>query len=136
MANWKVVNRATEEIVYAYTSDDPVEWSGMEFSLCNHIKEPEVIIDSSLEESNWKIYVGAFFDRFVDSKLAILSSTDPVVKAIITDSSVRKYIDLKGRRDELYQALLLLQSKGFVLDIISILDSEPTEDELWQPFIL
>lgn len=39
MPVWKVENRATGEIVYAYTADAPVEWPGMEFTTHNHIAE-------------------------------------------------------------------------------------------------
>ena len=43
MSNWQVVNRTTGEVVYAYGSDDPVEWPGMEYAQFNHIKEVEVV---------------------------------------------------------------------------------------------
>ena len=35
MANWIVENRITGEVAYAYTADEPVEWSGMEFATHN-----------------------------------------------------------------------------------------------------
>lgn len=37
MTTWKVTNRATGEIVDAYTSDEPVNWPGLEFDRFNHI---------------------------------------------------------------------------------------------------
>ena len=43
MSNWKVENRLTGEIVYAYGSDDPVEWPGMEYATHNHIRMIEVV---------------------------------------------------------------------------------------------
>ena len=43
MSNWKVENRLTGEIVYAYGSDDPVEWPGMEYATHNHIRVIEVV---------------------------------------------------------------------------------------------
>ena len=84
-------------------------------------------------DADWRIYVGAFFDRFGDQKIGILSSEDAVVQALIKDASVRQYIGLKERRDELAQMLGVLVSKGFALDAAAILDTEPTEDERWQP---
>ena len=39
MSNWKVENRLTGAVVYAYTADEPTEWPGMEFATCNHVSE-------------------------------------------------------------------------------------------------
>ena len=43
MTTWKVENRATGAVVHAYTSDEPVEWPGMEYSAHNHIRVVEVV---------------------------------------------------------------------------------------------
>lgn len=43
----------------------------------------------------WLIDVGPFFDRFGAAKLAVLSSADATVQAIVKDSQVRKWIDLQ-----------------------------------------
>lgn len=43
----------------------------------------------------WHIDIGPFFDRFGASKLAVLTSADPVVQAIVKDCQVRKWIDLR-----------------------------------------
>lgn len=43
MSTWQVTHRTTGEVVYAYTSDEPVEWPGMEYSEHNHNKVIEVI---------------------------------------------------------------------------------------------
>ena len=81
----------------------------------------------------WRIDVGSFFDRFGEAKLAILSSENTIVKAMITDASVRKYISLVERKDELAQMLALLQSlvPGISLDAAAILETEPTDAERW-----
>ena len=81
----------------------------------------------------WRIDVGSFFDRFGDAKLAILSSENPVVKAMITDASVRQYIGLIERQEELTQMLGLMQARvpGIVLDVATILETEPTDAERW-----
>lgn len=55
------------------------------------------------------IDVGAFFDRFNGAKLQVLTSTDPVVKALLMDVSVRKWIDL--RRPDVEQALNIIATK-------------------------
>ena len=55
------------------------------------------------------IDVGAFFDRFNGAKFQVLTSTDPTVKALLMDVSVRKWIDL--RRPDVEQALNIIATK-------------------------
>ena len=43
----------------------------------------------------WKLDVGAFFDRFGTAKIAILSSQDSTVQAIVRDCLTRHWIDLE-----------------------------------------
>ena len=43
MSPWQVTERATGKVVYAYTSDEPVEWPGMEYATHNHNKVIEVV---------------------------------------------------------------------------------------------
>lgn len=43
----------------------------------------------------WLIDLGPFYDRFGATKMAVLTSTDAGVKAIMQDVSIRKWIDLK-----------------------------------------
>lgn len=43
----------------------------------------------------WLIDIGPFFDRFGGTKMAVLTSADAGVKAIIQDIQVRKWIDLQ-----------------------------------------
>ena len=43
MSTWQVTNRTTGEVVYAYTSDEAVDWPDYPFSTHNHnIVVPEV----------------------------------------------------------------------------------------------
>ena len=73
------------------------------------------------------ISVGAFFDRFGAAKWEVLSSTDPLVQAMVRDASVRTFIDLD--RPDLLQGLQLVQSKGFAIDpqaIVSV-EIQPSE---------
>lgn len=55
------------------------------------VPEPPVVVDPC----EWLIDIGPFFDRFGAAKLAVLTSTDATVKAILQDIQVRKWIDLK-----------------------------------------
>ena len=134
MSTWQVTKRLTGEVVYAYTADEPVEWPGMEFSTHNHLLQVQEI-EPETTDADWRIYVGAFFDRFGDQKIGILASEDAVVQALVKDASVRQYIGLRERRDELAQMIGVLVAKGFTLDAAAILDTEPTGAELWQPSI-
>ena len=43
MSTWQVTNRLTGAVVYAYTSDEPVEWPGMEYAAHNHVRVVEVV---------------------------------------------------------------------------------------------
>ena len=85
------------------------------------------------DQALWRIDVGSFFDRFGEAKLAILSSENTIVKAMIADASVRKYIALIERKEELTQMLGLLQSlvPGISLDAAAILETVPTNEERW-----
>lgn len=43
MSTWQVTNRLTREVVFAYTSDDPVEWPGMEYAENNHVRVVDTV---------------------------------------------------------------------------------------------
>lgn len=43
----------------------------------------------------WYIDIGPFFDRFGTAKMAVLTSSDGGVQAILKDTQVRKWLDLK-----------------------------------------
>ena len=43
----------------------------------------------------WLIDVGPFFDRFGAAKMAVLTSSDAGVQAVIKDTQIRKWLDLK-----------------------------------------
>lgn len=44
----------------------------------------------------WYIDIGALFDRFGAAKLAVLTSTEPIVKAFVTDLQSRHWGDLQN----------------------------------------
>ena len=68
-----------------------------------------------------RISVGAFFDRFGSLKWAILASTDAGVKALITDCSVRKFIDLDN--PALPYGLAMLVAAGYAVDVDAIVNA-------------
>lgn len=134
MSLYVVTEKSTGAEVIRYVALAATESVGYSFADFDHAETPEapeqpVVVDPAL----WRIDVGSFFDRFGDAKLAILASENTIVKAMITDASVRKYISLIERKDELTQMLGLLQSlvPGIGLDVTAILETEPAEAERW-----
>ena len=99
-----------------------------EYGHVEYVVDP---VETPADPANWRIYVGAFFDRFGAYKIPILSSDDPIVQALVKDAGIRKYIGLYERRGELLQMIGLLQSKGFAVDAAAILDTPPTDEERW-----
>lgn len=55
------------------------------------VEAPVVVVDPA----EWLIDVGPFYDRFGAVKMAVLTSTDAGVKAILQDVGIRKWIDLQ-----------------------------------------
>lgn len=51
-----------------------------------------VVVDNP---TTWLIDVGPFMDRFGAAKMAVLTSTDTTVRAILQDMFARKWLDLK-----------------------------------------
>lgn len=134
MSLFVVTEKASGSEVTRYVAIAATESVGYSFADFDHAETPEapeqpVVVDPAL----WRIDVGSFFDRFGDAKLAILASENTIVKAMITDASVRKYIGLIERKAELTQMLGLLQSlvPGICLDVTAILETEPAEAERW-----
>ena len=67
------------------------EWDGTNFVAPPTPPEPE----PTPQPWKWLIDVGPFFDRFGAAKMAVLTSSDVGVQAIIKDTQVRKWLDLK-----------------------------------------
>ena len=57
----------------------------------------------------WYIDIGSLFDRFGQAKMAVLTSQDAGVQAIIKDLQVRKWVDL--RHSEVAASLAYIGSK-------------------------
>ena len=57
----------------------------------------------------WYIDIGPFFDRFGAAKMAVLTSSDAGVQAILKDTQVRKWLDL--RLPEIEQSVQYVASK-------------------------
>ena len=73
----------------------------------------------------WYIDVGPFFDRFGSAKLAVLTSTNPGVQAILKDTQVRKWLDLKLPE--------IAQSVDYVASVVPAVTPEVKEAILTTP---
>lgn len=62
------------------------------------------------DPTEWLIDIGPFFDRFGPAKLAVLSSSDAIVRALVTDLQVRKWVDLT--RPDVAQGIDLIIAAG------------------------
>lgn len=58
----------------------------------------------------WYIDIGPFFDRFGAAKMAVLSSADALVRALVQDVMSRKWVDLQ--RADVASGIDLLISKA------------------------
>lgn len=82
-------------------------WTGYEWMNLPFVAPIDVAPACDVWE--WFIDIGPFFDRFGSQKLAVLSSQDPIVKAILSDVQVRKWVDLK--RPDVAQSLDYIGTK-------------------------
>jgi hypothetical protein len=63
-------------------------WDGNTFTAPEPVPAPA-------DPCEWLIDLGPFYDRFGAAKMAVLTSADAGVKAIIADLNIRKWVDLQ-----------------------------------------
>lgn len=80
---------------------------------------PEVAPVAPVDPCAWLLDLGPFFDRFGAAKLAVLTSADVGVQAILKDVAIRKWVDLKN--PEAASSLAYIGSK--VASVTSTLQS-------------
>ena len=61
----------------------------------NYRQVPDTPVQVPSQPWEWFIDIGPFFDRFGAAKMAVLTSSDVGVQAILKDTQVRKWLDLK-----------------------------------------
>lgn len=61
----------------------------------NYRLVPDAPTPEPLRPYEWLIDIGPFFDRFGAAKMAVLTSADAGVQAILKDTQIRKWLDLK-----------------------------------------
>lgn len=78
----------------------------------------------------WYIDIGPFFDRFGAAKMPVLTSADVGVQAILKDTQVRRWLDL--RLPEIEQSVQYIASKVPELTVQlqeQIINTKPAEHE-------
>ena len=90
---------AVSELAGEINAANMVQIDGLDPSLLGKAYEAGEFVDVVqpvvADPCEWLIDIGPFFDRFGAAKLAVLTSADATVKAILQDIQVRKWIDLK-----------------------------------------
>ncbi len=61
----------------------------------NYLQVPDTPEQVPAPAWEWFIDIGPFFDRFGAAKMAVLTISDVGVQAILKDTQVRKWLDLK-----------------------------------------
>ena len=61
----------------------------------NYRQVTDTPVQAPAQPWEWLIDIGPFFDRFGAAKMAVLTSSDLGVQAILKDTQVRKWLDLK-----------------------------------------
>lgn len=148
MPTYRVIRKADNETVYAYTADAPVEFPNLPFAEFQHIEEVNINPDGSINAENqgWKITKLAFRNRFKrEEKIAIeINSLDnpaaPMVqrqaaadlRASQADQRDATYIDLQ--RADTRAGVLALEQYGLIAAgrAAVILDTPPTPEEVYK----
>lgn len=113
MTTYFVYDKVTGQNVYAYGSVDVSNIEVYPLDQYDHVPQDQlspVIAQPGDLGTKWLVDIGPFFDRFDTYKLQILSSTDPLVSAIVKDVQSRKWVDL--RRSDVGAAIDALITKA------------------------
>ena len=74
MADYKVQNRHSGEIVYAYTADEAVDWQDYPFTDFNHIPQADVPIVAPTRRVTKLEFVGRLGDDYIPLLVAAKSN--------------------------------------------------------------
>lgn len=116
MYHYDIYGWLTTEVIPDRRTDVPppqeteslkANWTGSGWVLVEYAAPPEM--SAPVNPTEWLIDIGSFFDRFGAAKMAVLMSADAGVQAIIKDTQVRKWLDLK--LPEVAQSLVYVAGK-------------------------
>ena len=83
---------------FTINSTGQVIVADLAFMNAHHAGDFTEVVDVTVPQADpceWLIDIGPFFDRFGAAKMAVLTSADAGVKAIVQDTVIRKWIDLQ-----------------------------------------
>lgn len=111
--NWICIEGLTPEPTYGWKYS---------FETQTFTAPPEPIPPAPIADPcEWLIDIGPFFDRFGTQKIPVLADTDAIVRAIVTDCTSRKWIDLK--RVDVGLAIDTIINKGHAVNKAAILET-------------
>jgi hypothetical protein len=86
-------SRSTDKVPPTETQTLKANWTGLDWVLVTYTAPPA---PPAPPPPVWTNYtdLGPFYDRFGAAKMAVLTSADAGVKAIIGDCNIRKWIDM------------------------------------------
>lgn len=87
------VIRESDNVFIARNPDNPDWQAFLSWQQAGGVLDPA---DVTPPVYQWFIDVGPFFDRFGSAKMNVLTSTNAVVKAVVQDCVIRKWIDLQN----------------------------------------
>ena len=83
---------------YKINSTGQVIMADIAFMNAHHAGDFTEVADVTVPQADpceWLLDLGPFYDRFGAAKMAVLTSADAGVKAIVGDTNIRKWIDLE-----------------------------------------
>ena len=89
-----LAGRSTDVAPPVETQTLKANWTGVEWVLVEYTAPPAPPAPAA-DPTASLIDIGPFYDRFSTAKMAVLTSTDAGVKAIMADVQIRKWIDLQ-----------------------------------------
>lgn len=92
-------------------------------------QEPAPLTWANAPAEYFHIEVGAFYDRFGAAKIPVLASSDATAQALVRDTQVRKYIDLKRPDVQQFVGYLATVVPEVTQAVQADVLLEPTTDE-------
>lgn len=110
-----VTEISTGKEVYRYTSDEAIEWGGMEFATHTHSPSTETVEAVQPTITERKISKLEYMELFTDSEMASIfaaAKTSPLVEIWLEKFRLSEFIDLADPRNA--DGLQALESAGIL----------------------
>ena len=115
---YRVINTQTQELIYEYQADVPIEWHGMEFSTHDHVEyvPPVISQDGSIEVQAVRIWTPLeFLRRFTQAERVAIRDAAKA-STVIEDYLKILEITTEVRSDDpdVSASLSLLEQNGLI----------------------